>query len=142
MIPNALFGALFPALAALSSDAQALNRLFRRVLLGLGGYGAMIGLGTLLVSPLLISLTYGPDFADSGTILPLLAWTLLPGLLKSGRILYCYAQGRERFVNQVIALSLIVQLGLSLWLISQYGAAGAALALILTETIALVLLWR
>ena len=43
MLPQALFGALFPALSALSSDSQALDHLFRRVLMGLAAYGLLVG---------------------------------------------------------------------------------------------------
>lgn len=142
MMPQALFGALFPALSVLSSDSQALNRLFRRVLIGLAVYGLLVVGGATLFAPVIIRLTFGPDFDSSAVILPMLAWSLLPGLLKSGRIVYCYAQGREQFVNRVTAGVLLLQLVLSVWLIDGHGAAGVALALIVVEIVALVWLWR
>jgi O-antigen/teichoic acid export membrane protein len=142
MLPNALFGALFPALSALSADPLALNRVFRRVLIGLTAYGLCFGAGALLLAGPIIQLTYGAAFEPASSLLALLAWTLLPGLLKSGRILYCYAQGRESHVNRVMALSLMVQLLTGLWLINQYSAAGAVLSLIITECTSLILLWR
>ena len=142
LLPNALFGALFPALAALSRDPQVLRQLFRRMQLLLAGYGLLIGLGAVIFSTELIRLTYGPDFAAASPILSLLAWALLPGVLKGIRIIYCYAQGREALVNRVLALALIVQVALSLWLIPVYGPFGAALALIVSDSLALIGLWR
>lgn len=142
MLPNALFGALFPALAALSGDWLALNRLFRRVALGLAAYGTLFGLAAALLAGPLIALTYGAVFEPAASVLQVLAWALLPGALKGGRILYGYARGREAVVNRITALALIVQLALSVGLIGPYGASGAALALIVTEVLAVALLWR
>ena len=142
LLPQALFGALFPALSAISSDPQRMQRLFRRVSLGLGGYGLLFAVGTMVLAPLLIDLTYGPSFAEAAVILQLLAWSLLPGVVKGGRILYWYAQGREQFVNIVTAGTLLLQVVLSLWLIDSYGAVGVAVTLVIVETVALVLLWR
>ena len=142
MLPNALFGALFPALSALTTDSLALNRVFRRAMIGLGAYGIAFGVGILLAGGWIISLTYGARFESASSILMLLAWTLLPGLLKSGYLVYGYARGREAYVNRVLAVTLIIQLLSGLWLIGQYGAAGAALSLIVTECAALILLWR
>ncbi len=142
MLPNALFGALFPALAVLSGDPSALNRLFRRVALGLTAYGTLFGLAAALLAGPLIALTYGAAFEPAAEILQVLAWALLPGVLKGGRILYSYARGREAAVNRVMALAVVVQLALSVALIGPYGASGAALALILTEVLTAALLWR
>ena len=142
MLPQALFGALFPALSALSNDEQAVKRLFRRVSLGLGVYGLLFGAAVTIFAPLLIHLTYGPSFGAAAVVLQLLSWSLLPGLLKSGRILYWYARGREQFVNRVTATTLVLQLVLSLWLIEGYGAAGVAVTLIVVEIVGLALLWR
>lgn len=141
MLPNALFGALFPALAALTLHPPALRRTFRRVMLGLSAFG--IGLAllfTLLPSPI-ISLTYGDDFLPAVPVLQIAMWGLLPALLRAGRTLYWYALGSEQFVNRVTALALVIQVALSLWLIPQYGAVGAALTGLITETLALALLW-
>jgi O-antigen/teichoic acid export membrane protein len=142
MLPSALFGALFPALSMLNANPAAFQRLFRRAISGLAAYGVLFGVGGMLFAPLLIGLTYGERFTPAVDILRLLAWALLPGILRSSRILYCYAQGRERYVNLVTAVALIVQLILSVVLIQTFGASGAAITLIVTEVFMLVLLWR
>ena len=142
MLPNALFGALFPALSMLNTNQEAFNRLFRRVASGLAAYGLLVGIGAWLFAPLLIDLTYGEQFGESGTILRVLAWVLLPGLLKSSRILMYYAQRREGYVNRVTLVALLVQFILSVILIPTNGAIGAAMTLILVEALMLVLLWR
>jgi O-antigen/teichoic acid export membrane protein len=142
MLPNALFGALFPAISAGRDTDKDLQRVFRRARWTLAVYGLLFGLGAVLFSTWLVRLTYGPDFAPAIPVLQALGWSLLPGILKGAQIIYCYARGQEARVNRVLGLTLIAQLVLGLWLIPQYGALGAALAVILTESLALLSLWR
>jgi PST family polysaccharide transporter len=141
MIPAALFGALFPALAEMKDDIPKLNRLMRWIHFGLTGYAICFGLGAWLFGASVVQLTYGTAFDSSIVILQILAWSLLPGLLKSSRILYCYALGYENRVNIIMAIVLVLQFSLSIWLIRDYAAIGAALTIIITESVSLILLW-
>jgi O-antigen/teichoic acid export membrane protein len=141
MIPNALFGALFPALAALITQLDKFHHTFRRVTLGLAGFGLLVGIGfTLFATPVML-LTYGDSFASAIPVLQIAMWSLLPGLLRAGRTLYWYAQGREQFTNIVTGAVLLAQIALSLWLIPLHGAVGAAVVSLITETAAFILLW-
>lgn len=141
VIPNALFGALFPTLAALSTQPAAMHRTFRRVMGGLIIFGIVAGLGGLIASPLIISLTYGERFTPAVPVLQVALWSLLPSLLRGGQTLYWYARGQETFVNWVTGGVLVVQIVLSLWLIPAYGASGAAGVSLITESIAFGILW-
>jgi O-antigen/teichoic acid export membrane protein len=141
IIPNAFFGALFPALASLAANAENLNRYFLRVIAGLTAYGAILAIiGFFLATPLL-SLSYGDSFLAAELSLKLGLFALLPSLLRSGRTLYCYAKGRERFVNTVSIITLILQFALSLWLIPILGALGLVIALLLAEMLGILLLY-
>ncbi len=140
LLPNAFFGALFPALAALSTDVPRLNQTFRRVLLGLTAFGAVSTLGLSLLAALVIGLTYGPDFAPAAGVLQVLGWALLAGLLRAGQTLYWYALGREQYVNRVTMIAVLMQGLLSLWLIPAYGAVGAAWGLVGVEVMMVFLL--
>ncbi|MCB9452579.1 MAG: flippase [Anaerolineaceae bacterium] len=141
MLPNALFGALFPALAALVLHPPAMRRTFRQVMAGLGLFGVALGVLFSLFPAAILSLTYGDDFRPAVPVLIVAMWGLLPALLRAGRTLYWYALGNEQFVNRVTALALVIQVAFSLWFIPQYGAVGAALTSLITETLALALLW-
>lgn len=141
MIPNALFGALFPALAALAAQPDAFRRTFHKVTLGLGGFGIALGLICTIFAAPIMSLTYGAAFVPAIPVLQIVMWSLLPGLLRAGRTLYWYALGREQYTNIVTGVTLIVQIAVSLWLIPRAGAAGAAIVSLITETLALILLW-
>ncbi len=142
MLPNALFGALFPALAALVINPAAFQKLFRRVMIGLLAFGVLFGIALSLFAHVAITATYGETFVTAIPVLQLVAWSLLPGLLRGARTLYWYAHEREQFVNIVTVLALIGQVILSLWLIPILGAVGVAVVNIIAETAALLLLWR
>ncbi|MEP6986690.1 MAG: flippase [Chloroflexota bacterium] len=139
-IPNALFGALFPMLAMLVSQPAELKRTFQKVMLGLGAFGAVAAIGTTLFAPLILRLTYGADFGGASSTLQAVMWGLLPSLLRAGLTLYWYAQKREQLVNWVIVIMLVVQIGLSIWLVPSQQAYGAALAVLVSETVGFALL--
>ncbi|MFN8376998.1 MAG: oligosaccharide flippase family protein, partial [Anaerolineae bacterium] len=133
MLPNAFFGALFPTLAALAMQPLVMRRTFRRALLTLGAFGTAFGVGVLLAAPLLIGL-YGEQFGASVGVLQLLAWVLLPALLRAALTLYAYARGRETLANIVTGVMLALQIALGLWAIPTYGALGAAGVTLAVET--------
>lgn len=141
MIPNALFGALFPALAALVAHPHQFHHTFRRVTLGLASFGLLLGVGFSLFATPVMLLTYGDAFASAIPVLQIAMWSFLPGLLRAGRTLYWYAQGWEQFTNIVTGAVLVIQIALSLWLIPLYGAVGAAIVSLITETAAFIWLW-
>ncbi|MBC8099443.1 MAG: oligosaccharide flippase family protein [Armatimonadetes bacterium] len=133
--------ALLPALAALAAQPAILRHVFRRAAWLLTAGGVLFGILVSVSAQPLLTLTYGTAFAPAAPVLSLLAWTLLPLLLKYARGLYCYAIGREALVNQVTALTLALQIGLSLWPMPTEGAIGAALVALVTECVAVLLLW-
>ena len=126
MIPNAFFGALFPALAALAADRLLLGRTFQRGMLGLGAFGIAAGIGFTALAVPLITLTYGDKFVSAAPVLQLLGWSLLFSLLRGGRTLYLYALGHERRVNRVNGVVIALQAGFSVLLIPTAGALGVA----------------
>ncbi len=139
-IPNALFGALFPMLATLVSQPTQMKTTFRKVMLGLGAFGGVLALGVSFFAALILRLTYGTDFLTAAATLQVVIWGLIPSLLRGGLTLYWYAYGREQFVNRVILMMILVQIGLSLWLVPTQQAYGAAWAILISETIGVILL--
>jgi len=142
MLPNAFFGALFPALATIVANPTKMQRLFKRAAFGLSGYSIAAGIITGLLAPVAIPSIFGDEFNDTILILQILIWSLLPALLRGSRTLYWYALQREHYVNVVNLIAVGLQVFLSLWLIPSHGAAGAAVAIVLTESIAMILLFR
>jgi O-antigen/teichoic acid export membrane protein len=139
MLPNAFFGALFPALAALAARPQEMRSVFRRALWILAGFGALAGVGLFIAAPLLTML-YGEAFALSIPVLQVLGWSLLPALLRAGITLYLYAKRRESYANAVTAIILCLQIALGLWMIPDSGALGAAAITLAVEIVGLGLI--
>lgn len=142
MIPNAFFGALFPALSSLAAQPIRLQRTFSRAMWGLGAFGLLAALGAFVAAPALIEFSYGSAFLPTVPVLNILMVALVLSLLRGGRTLYHYAQGREQQVNLVNGMVIVIQTALSLWLIPRLSASGAAWALVVVEAAALALLWR
>jgi O-antigen/teichoic acid export membrane protein len=140
MIPNALFGALFPALAALVTQPESMNRLFRRVWLGLAAFALVSGLAGTLLASTALHLAYGAEFLVATPVLQIAVWILLPTALRSARAIYWYAHGREGYVNAVTGVMLILQVISGLWLIPRLGAVGLVISTIFVEWIGLILL--
>lgn len=141
LLPNAFFGALFPALATLSTHPADLMRLFWRAARVLGAFSAALAIGLTLSAPLLLRLTYGAAFADAVPVLMLLAWSLVPSVLHALLNVYFYSLGREQLVNRISFGALVAQAGIGWLCVARWGAAGAALAVIVVECGALLVLW-
>jgi O-antigen/teichoic acid export membrane protein len=141
LLPNALFGALFPTLAVLALYPTLLQKTFKRIFAGLALFSMLVGLFCTLAAPMLIPLVYGPEFSPAIPVLSLLSWALGVSLLRGARTLYLYALGQEHRVNLLNGLSLLIHAVIGIMLVSSWGANGAALALFIGEAIALALLF-
>ena len=142
MIPNALFGALFPALSIMVQDQENLQRTFRKFVLGLAGYGVLFGITMSLTAMWIIPLTYGEDFVEAIPLLQIAGWVLLPTLIRNGRALYWYARGYETFANIVSLVLVLLQILGCILLIPRLGAVGVIIVSIVVEAIGAVLIWR
>lgn len=142
LFARAFFDALFPLLAGMAANRARLDRFFRWVQIGLVAAGLVGGVVLVYGAEMIIAWTYGAAFVATIPVLQVVGMVLLPALLKSARTLYWYARGYEQFVNGVTVVALLVRVALSAWLISAYGALGAALAHFATEVISWVLLLR
>ena len=108
MIPNALFGAVYPALSSLSDNRPALKSLFIRILAGLGLYALVIVGFLWLFADDVLLITFGADFIQAQSALLVMGLMLIPFLLRSGWSLYWYALGREKAVNRILIVNLAV----------------------------------
>jgi O-antigen/teichoic acid export membrane protein len=140
LLPNAFFGAAFPALTALAANPDGMRATLRRAGLLMGGYGVLAAVCLALLAVPLLALAYGESFTAAAPALALLGASLVFSLLRGLRTLYWYAHGREAFVNAVNAGVIALQLALGVWLIPQHGAAGAALVMLAAEAAGLAAL--
>ncbi|MBL8130940.1 MAG: oligosaccharide flippase family protein [Anaerolineae bacterium] len=142
LLPNALFGALFPALSALAGSPDDLEQVFARSRRRLLVYGAAAAGGLLVFAAPLVGAVYGEGFTAAVAPLIVLGVGLIPALLRGGQTLLLFALRREAAVNRVNALALVVQLIAALLLIPSSGVVGGALALLIADLAAWVMLVR
>lgn len=135
LVPNAFFGAMLPALAALTSAHG--ERLFRRAQWSLFAFGLAAALGFTLLAAPLIELLYGATFAPAIPTLVLLGWGLIPAMLIGIVTLWLYARGAEARVNFFLLGGLLLQVALAFVLIPRYSSVGAAFASLCSD----IVLW-
>ncbi len=140
IVPNAFFGALYPALSSLAARPAERVRLFRRSFLRLTVICIGIALPLSIAAPLLLRVAYDERFRAAAPILSVLAWALLPIILRNLTALDLFSVGKVNRANVIALLILIGQTGLSALLIAQHGIVGAAWAVVITESAGLVLL--
>jgi len=144
MIPNALFGAVYPALASLVETPRKLRKLFQQMMLGLGAYGLIVALVLWILGDEILLLTFGDSFVEAQSALTILGLMLIPFVLRSGWSLYWYALGREKAVNIILVINLILLISLPTisWLtgINSNPLANITYAMLYTELITLALM--
>ena len=133
LIPGALFGALFPALSSLVGQPVAMRRTFIQATGLIMGFAVAFGLAMMVIGGWLLRFTYGAEFERAMPILTILAWALLPSLLRGILTLYLYSLGREHFVNAVTLIALGFQAVIGWLAIGQFGAIGAAVSIGIVE---------
>lgn len=136
-LPNAFFGAVFPALAAMGANAEDHFRRARRAIFLFAACVAVIL--SIFAQPIL-ALTFGSAFENAQTTLVVLAWSLVPALVNGLTLLFLYARGDESFANKALALSLLFQLAVTIPLIRLFGAPGAAFGALFGDVALFVLL--
>lgn len=135
LVPNALFAALFPRLATLATQPIAFKRLLYLSYIGVTTYALLVALLSILGGKLALKATFGNAFADAAPILILLAWGLIPALLRALLTLRMYAYQQESVVNWLTLMAIVVQLVVGWILVPTYGLAGAAWTMIVGETL-------
>jgi O-antigen/teichoic acid export membrane protein len=143
LLPALVTGAFFPVLARLANKD---NVRFRYVLeKGLGLvllFAIPITIGIFLTADEIVKLFYGSEYISSAAPLRILALTLL-AVFPVGMIINAiFAYNRQNELVPLWAIGLLINIGLSLFLIPRWGIIGAAWAVFITQLIINTLIWR
>lgn len=137
LIPNGIFGALYPAFA--TKQGMDYFRKFDPMLQALALCFALIL--CFLARPILI-LSYGSEYIQGTPILFWLGIGLIPSILNGITQSYLYAVGDEKYATKLRGTAVIVQMGTGLMLVYFWGATGAAISIALGEIAILLPLRR
>ncbi|HNP27884.1 MAG TPA: flippase [Nitrospirales bacterium] len=133
--------AIFPVASRLHASSQKqLQELYRSTLNLAIVMGIPMAAGIWLISPKLIEILYGLEFVESIGILRWLAWLVLGGFLKTIMQMFLTACDRQMTVTRIQFLVACIGCALHYWLIIKFGLPGAAAAILLGETLLIVLL--
>ena len=132
------FGTVFFArLAAVAPGSQDWDRLRRKGANLLALAVAPVALIMLILMPTIVRTLYGSEFMSAVLPARILILSLVPSTLYLPSAHAMNAARRERALFTVMAGSILLQIPLMMVLASRYGATGAAIAWLLTETVAL-----
>ncbi len=133
-LPAMLLAALFPAMAdAARRDAREFGRLIRVGLRWTFLVAVSLVAVLQIAGPWLLTLLYGPSYADAGPLLRALSPTLLfifPNYILAHALVAARA---SRWNLALAGVGVVVNVGLNFPAISRFGAIGAAAATGLTE---------
>jgi PST family polysaccharide transporter len=90
------------------------------------------------VADKLIPFLFGPEFSSSVPVFQVLVWMLVPGLASSTLFRAVLASNNEKVSLLFGGVKAVVNISLNLFLIPRYGALGAAIAAVATQSVALI----
>jgi uridine phosphorylase len=126
----AILGALLPVISRRTDESK---QSFRKGFILLTGLSLLMAGGLALFPRLIILILYGEKFVTAIPLLALLGWSLIPYTVSSFFSYDLIARGRETSLVKATAVSLVIFLGLYLWLISLYQLNGAIYAALVGE---------
>lgn len=143
-LPNAFFGAVFPAFTTMSAHVSSvdMDNNFRRTRWALTLFAFAVAIALSALAQPAITQSFGPAFGPAEPVLVILAWSLIPALVNGLTILYFYSRGDEAFVNKMMGLALLLQIVTAIPLIRLFGAQGAALSALFGDIVLGVLLQK
>ena len=134
ILPMILVNTLFPLLARLHRDDPAhFHRVLQRLLIAVAWGGLVTAAVLSIAAPWIVRTLYGPVFAATATVLALGAWNCVFAGLGAVRAQWLLLHNLQHYGLYYVALGAALNLALNAWLIPARGAAGAALASLVTQ---------
>lgn len=134
VVPAIAMSATFPALSRdIVGDAPRARRVHRAALTSLGGLGLGIAVVFGIAAEWIVQLLYGPEFAGSAAVLRVLGVSIALMFVNYLETHMLVALGLVRWQMSVAMALCLVNVGLNLWWIPEFGAVGAAWATACTE---------
>jgi O-antigen/teichoic acid export membrane protein len=130
---------LYPRFARHRADERA-QMLHARILLPLGGAGALIAAAIAASRETLLTVEFGHQFLVAGPLLLLLAWSIPFDFITSYLSNAYIAWGMEKKILLCTGIGAVGNIVLNLALIPGYGARGAAISTLLSYAIFLAAL--
>ncbi len=129
--------AVFPVLSRLYSQSRETFEQVSRDSIRMMLIIAMpVVIGVSILTERIIDLLYSDEYLGSVPILHVLVWVLVLEFLNPFLSHTLFARGQQRQSMNVAAVSLVVNLSATLWLVTKWGAVGAAAGTVLAGAVA------
>lgn len=139
-IPSIVSTALFPSIIRTSDSEDGKHRqrmsLYFRTSASLA---YLITIPTVLLAPFIVHLLFGQRFTGADSVLVIHIWALVFVFMGVAREQYLVAEGLLWFSMLSTLAGALLNVGLNLWLIPDYGPKGAAIATVISYGLSAVI---
>jgi len=141
-IPTVFSAAVFPAMSRFHiSSRDSLHMMWKKFIRFMLILGIPIAVGTTLLAGRVVPLIFGEGYAPSVAVVQLLIWSLVFIFVNAAFVRLFESTNKQIIVTKITGLMVIVNVAINLVLIPKFSYVGASIAILITESIALVLLF-
>ena len=146
-MPEAVNNSLFPAFSRIyGMSREALEKTYAKMLKYVLLITAAVCIGCIMVGDKILLLIYGDAFRESVPTLKVLIFLWVFTFFSNMMSYLLFAIRKEKFQVKVMGLACMTNIALNLLLIETYGFIGAAIALVITEGMGVLImgvsLWK
>ena len=141
-IPTIFSAAVFPAMSRFHiSSRDSLQLMWKKFVRFMLILAIPIAVGTTLLAGRVVPLIFGEGYAPSVAVVQLLIWSLVFIFLNATFVRLFESTNKQIVVTKITGLMVIVNVAINLVLIPKFSYVGASVAILITEVIALVVLF-
>jgi O-antigen/teichoic acid export membrane protein len=137
VLPNLIHSAFLPALSQAHGDAEAAAAAARNHACAVGFFGGAVGGAGMLLSPAIIQVLFGPNYAGAEGALTILMAHVMAFHLTAAYGTPLLAWQCDKPYTVILGVGALVNVALNFALIPRFGIVGAAAATVATQ----VLIW-
>jgi len=139
-IPIAIVGSVFPALL----DAKKVSEIlylekFQKLYDILAMIALVVAIPVTFLANQIVEVLFGQEYLEAGTILSIHIWTALFVFLGVASGNWFLAENRQLLAFRGVFLGMLTNIALNLVLIPRYGGVGAAVATLISQAVATLL---
>jgi O-antigen/teichoic acid export membrane protein len=141
-IPTVFSTAVFPAMSRFHiSSRDSLQLMWKKFIRFMLVLSIPIAVGTTILAGRVVPLIFGDGYAPSVAVVQLLIWSLVFIFINATFVRLFESTNKQVVVTKITGLMVIVNIAINLVLIPKFSYVGASAAILITEFIALAILF-
>jgi O-antigen/teichoic acid export membrane protein len=133
LLPLAVFAALIPLLASSTIGDKDRSMVLGKLIDTFCVIGALCGVGLSVAPAILLRMLFGVSYVNAEALLPPLAWSGVFMFVNHAATAFLFARKNHRPLWTTVGISLLVNVGLNLWLLPRVGLVAASFVRFVTE---------